>query len=160
MLVSGSRSMRFGFCSWVSVACLFSDAESYNFIRDYQNFALHQDVFFVKFRLMSNAVYMYMYIIASQSHVISIRIMYTIHTLQLQYLSTYCKDGTFDPAEPIRVVAMCALHLNPSSAHPFVLLPCASSTAPLLYAVPIRAPYNRSILSVRRLRNGSLVVQL
>lgn len=46
MLVLVSRSMRFGFCSWVSVACLFSDAESYNFIRDDQDFALHQDGFF------------------------------------------------------------------------------------------------------------------
>lgn len=46
MLVLVSRSMRFGFCSWVSVACLLSDAESHNFIRDDQDFALHQDFFF------------------------------------------------------------------------------------------------------------------
>jgi hypothetical protein len=31
----------------------------------------------------------------------------------MSHSSTYCKDGTFDPTEPIRVVAMCVLHLNP-----------------------------------------------
>lgn len=60
MLVLVSRSMRFGFCSWVLVACLLSDAES---TKDYQDFVLHQNVFLsisvYLASLMLNAVCMY-----------------------------------------------------------------------------------------------------